>query len=63
MECFAKIVNGWKAFTIFPKQLTLDVWQGSEYASVVCPCNFSNTSLNMFKIVLSQVLAFSVRIV
>ena len=46
MECFAKIVNGWKAFTIFPKQLTLDVWQGSEYASVVCPCNFSNTSLN-----------------
>ena len=30
---FAKVVNGWKSFTIFPKTSILDVWQGSEYAS------------------------------
>ena len=31
LECFAKIVNGWKLF--FIKHFILDVWQGSVYAS------------------------------
>ena len=33
MECFVKIVNGFKLLTVFPKPFILDVWQGSEYAS------------------------------
>ena len=36
MECFAKIVSGQKLLTLFVKGSTLDVWQGSEYASVIC---------------------------
>ena len=28
---FAKIVNDWKALTIFGKNFILDVWLGSEY--------------------------------
>ena len=34
MKCFAKIVNGWKLLTFLVKGSILDVWQGSEYASV-----------------------------
>ena len=34
MEFFAKIVDGLKLLTIFLKNWILDVWQGSEYASV-----------------------------
>ena len=33
--CFVKIVNDFKWVTIFTKRPILDVWQGSEYASVV----------------------------
>ena len=33
MNCFAKIVNGWKLWTIFVQHFILDVWEGSEYAS------------------------------
>ena len=36
MEFFAEIVNRWKSFTFFVKHSILDVWQGSEYASVIC---------------------------
>ena len=35
MKRFAKIVNGIKALTIFAKCSILDVWHGSEYASVL----------------------------
>ena len=35
MQCFAKIVIAEKALTIFPKNSILDIWQGSEYASVL----------------------------
>ena len=31
MELFAKIVNGWKPWTIFAKSSIVDVWHGSEY--------------------------------
>ena len=34
MDFFAKIVNGWKLLTIFAKSSVLDVWLGSEHASV-----------------------------
>ena len=33
MELFAKIVNCFHPFAIFPKSSNLDVWQGSVYAS------------------------------
>ena len=33
MKLFAKIANGWKLLTIYPKSLVLDFWQDSEYAS------------------------------
>ena len=33
MNIFAKIVNGYKPFTIFVKGAILDVWQGSEYVT------------------------------
>ena len=33
MERFAKIVNGQKLLIIFAKYLTLEILQGSEYAS------------------------------
>ena len=32
-ECFVKIVNGLKQWTIFAKRSILDVWQGVEYVS------------------------------
>ena len=32
---FVKIINGWKPITMFVKSSILDVWQGSEYTSVV----------------------------
>ena len=35
MELLAKIVNGWKPFTVFAKSSILDVWLGSEYTSAV----------------------------
>ena len=34
MEVFAKIVNGFQLITIFAKSSFLDVWQGSEYATI-----------------------------
>ena len=34
MERFAKIINSQKLLTIFAKYSNLDVWKGSEYASV-----------------------------
>ena len=33
MELFVKIVNGWRLLLFPQKALSLDVWQGSEYAS------------------------------
>ena len=33
-ELFAKTVNSWMPLNIFTKSSILDVWQGSEYASV-----------------------------
>ena len=33
MKLFAKIIKGSQPLTIFAKPSTLDVWQGSEYAS------------------------------
>ena len=36
MEFLAEIINRWKPFTFFVKHSILDVWQGSEYASVIC---------------------------
>ena len=36
MECFAKIFNGEKLLTFFVKHSILDVWQNSEYHSVIC---------------------------
>ena len=33
MERFAKIINGFKALTIFAKHFILDFWHGSEYVS------------------------------
>ena len=35
MALFAKIVNGWKTLNIFAKSSILDVWLGSECASVL----------------------------
>ena len=35
MECFAKIVDAWKSLTIFVKDFILDVWQVSDYTSVL----------------------------
>ena len=35
MELFAKIMNSFQPLTILEKRSILDVWQGSEYASVV----------------------------
>ena len=40
MKRFAKIVNNWKPLTFFAKRSILDVWQGSEYTSVI----FSDSS-------------------
>ena len=34
MESFAKINSSWKTLAIFAKLSSLDVWQGSEYASI-----------------------------
>ena len=34
MEYFAKIINDYKALTIFAETSILDILQGSEYASV-----------------------------
>ena len=36
MENFVKTVNGYKPFTLFVKHSILDIWQGSEYKSVIC---------------------------
>ena len=36
MECFEEVVNSWKLLTYFAKLSILDVWQGSEYTSVIC---------------------------
>ena len=33
MDCFSKILNGWKLLFIIAKRSILDVWQGSEYIS------------------------------
>ena len=33
MECFAKIVNGYKSLIIFVERSILEIWQGSQYAS------------------------------
>ena len=37
MELFPKIANAWKLLTIFAKDSILDVWLGSESASVISP--------------------------
>ena len=34
MERFAKIVNGLEPLPVFVKRSILDVWKGSQYASV-----------------------------
>ena len=34
MDLFMKIIHGWEPFTIFAKTSILDVWLGSEYATV-----------------------------
>ena len=36
MECFTKIYNGWKLLNSSVKEFMFVVWQGSEYASVIC---------------------------
>ena len=36
MECFLKTFNDKKLLTFFAKHSILDVWQNSEYPSVVC---------------------------
>ena len=43
MEGFVKIVNKWKRSTFIVKNSTLDVWQSSEYASVICYSLFRKT--------------------
>ena len=35
MERFADVINGFQPLTIFAKHSILDVWQGSEYFSVL----------------------------
>ena len=32
MEFYAKIINGFRPFTIFAKSSVLDVWEGFEYS-------------------------------
>ena len=34
MKLFVKLVNGFQPLTVFEKSFILDVWEGSEYASV-----------------------------
>ena len=41
MECFTKIVNGFKQLTIFSKHSILDVWEGSEYGFLKLFCRGS----------------------
>ena len=40
MELFAKMVNGLKLLTVFTKSSILDVWQGSEYDSIIITIAF-----------------------
>ena len=47
MEFFAKIVNVWKPFTIFAGSSILDVWEVSEYTSVVCHSHVLKLLLEM----------------
>ena len=49
---FAKIVNDWKASTIFGKNFILDVWLGSEYNTpkVDCVTETRNTTVTSAKI-------------
>ena len=35
MECYANTVNCFQPFTIYVKLSMLNVWQGSEYASIL----------------------------
>ena len=46
MQLFAKIANGWKPLTIFPKNFILDIWQVSEFASA-CKTGFQTTLANI----------------
>ena len=43
MEYFAKIVDGIKLLTFFVKHSILDIWQGSDYASVISYSLFGKT--------------------
>ena len=49
MEPFAETVKNKKPFTIFAKTCTLDVWQGSEYASELTSEVKDISFLNEFK--------------
>ena len=35
MELLAKVVNGFQPLTVFARNSVLDVWEGSEYASIL----------------------------
>ena len=43
MDCFVQIVNDKKLLTFFVEHSTLDVWQVSKYASVLCCSLFGKT--------------------
>ena len=53
MELFSKIGEGYKPLTMFAKWFTLDIWQGSEYAS-----EFSNI-LGTYSVFLVRLFIFS----
>ena len=44
MEVFAEIGNGWEPLTSFTRSSILDVYQGSEYVSVIRSDKISNNS-------------------
>ena len=44
MEFFAEIGNGWKPLTSFTRNSILDLYQGSEYVSVIRSDKISNNS-------------------
>ena len=53
-ERMAKLINGQNSLTLFAKWFILDVWQGCEYASVLCTKHYITTTLN---VILNQTLA------
>ena len=35
MELFAKLVNGWKLFTVLTESSIIDAWRGSQHSTVI----------------------------